>query len=129
VPCTAHAHNVAVTAIYIRLGLGDGLPQSLFDHHSGHIGVDDQVAEYAVLSYELCEKLQPLDWPGVYDYEVSEPFGTWLRNRVDQGDNLPALYIALPKMVEMIAEFFAQNAPDDELSRAMAKANLMEELK
>ena len=116
-----HMANVALTAIYMRLGFANPLPVRLVESYGGLIGVDSEIVEFALLSGELLDKLAPIDdWPGVYEYEVSWPFGAWLRAEVDSRGRFPHMDVAKPKMIELMVDFFSlAGHPMDQLYKQL----------
>lgn len=104
--------SVAITAMYMAMGadaylksLGHAEYESIIDFTSGHIGIMGELAALAVKSEQRLKELQPMDFPGVYDYEVSEPFGAWYaETRLSHtGDPTEELY-------RRIDEFFHNNS-------------------
>lgn len=60
-------------------------PGSVLQNEGGHLEVASRVSELALVAHEYLQTPPMLahnqagDWPGVYEYEVSEPTGRWLQ--------------------------------------------------
>lgn len=115
-----NAINVACTLRYILDGFGTAAFGELAIYN-GHVNTTLDFADYAALSEELLAKFSPDDYPGVYDYEVSEPFGRWLYTEYQTNGYMPPRHIAAMKLIELIADFFAQR-------REVIKQNIIKEL-
>lgn len=80
--------NIAITAAFMWEGVKED--DKLLEHwDQGCIELCRAVAEYAELSEMYLEAVFTViekDFPGVYDYDVSEPFGTWLRKHIEAQD-------------------------------------------
>lgn len=101
---------LCITAMYMALGAGAFLEtmnhsdyELIADERGGHIGIMSDLLLLAAESENRLKFLGVTDYPGVYDYEVSEPFGKWF------AENDPTHNDATAKLHEMIAAFFAQN--------------------
>ena len=101
--------SVCITAMYMAMGANEALKalpedkyQEIVDHCRGHIGLMGELSDLAVKS-ELKVLQEDRDYPGVFDYEVSEPFGAWyVETRLNHtGDATKELY-------RRIDEFFAK---------------------
>lgn len=85
----------------------------------GVVGLAQQVAQYSrFLAMELQEylgvlttsvsserDLQDNGWPGVFEYDVAQPYGAWLREH----QLTPSVGEARTKAREMVKAFFQQN--------------------
>ena len=103
--------GIAITAMYMALGANDVLDllteveyQDLIDHHSGHVGFMGVLSEFALLSEQYIEDQGFDEYPGIYEYEVSRPFGAWYAQHWDEA---PMIQVA--KLREMQDEFFEVN--------------------
>ena len=119
-----HDDNVLVgqlSAIFVWQGYINARPgftPAELDVTGGVIGAAQEVAQYSrFLTMELQEylklpansymakKLESEGWPGVFEYEVAEPYGAWLRDQ-----NLTLLTsVARAKAHEMIKAFFRKD--------------------
>ena len=106
---TFNIDSVCITAMYMAMGANEalkGLPedkyQEIVDHCSGRICLMGELYKLAVKS-ELKVLQEDRGYPGVFDYEVSEPFGAWyVETRLNHtGDATEELY-------RRIDEFFAK---------------------
>lgn len=104
-------HNVATTAIFMAMShpRGDELNAVLDGWGMGHLELVQELAEYAVLSEQWIMEAKPQDFPGVYDYEVSEPFGEWFTDFVltSEGNVVPSKAEGTAKLRELFDAFFA----------------------
>lgn len=117
-------YNVAVTASFMTTGMcsvnrsekppGEDIyakwEQGAFELHfemCQYAEVSEKIAEYATDTLNL-------DFPGVYDYEVSEPFGIWFAEQVFAEGCAPTTVAAKQKLARLAAEFFIQPKNDFE---------------
>lgn len=77
--------QLTTTAIYMAMGMDRELKddqcdayQALSDKLGGHIGIMQIAIQCAEESERFLSEIGPQNFPGVYDYEISEPFGAWL---------------------------------------------------
>lgn len=88
---------------------------------TGHVEFTSEIADWAVTAHRYIAKLAPTEYPGVFDYEVSEPFGQWLLNTLLANGSMPQEEVIDAYLKRIIAEFFAQLVPAgpgrDELTR------------
>ena len=78
----------------------------------GAIELHQELCNYALLSEEIHDLMPNKDFPGVYDYEVSEPFGEWFAEQLIRTGNAPEYAAAKRELVEHVVEFFAQGSSD-----------------
>ena len=90
----------------------------LADNRGGHIGIMEELAGYAELSQAILEHLAVEDWPGVYEYEVSEPFGTWWINEALKHGTPPDPVDARKALLERMVDFFEGRYPMETLHQA-----------
>lgn len=110
--------NAAITATFMVVGMtgnDDDLYGRLLDHWGkGCFELHYELCQYAALSEQIIEAITRgdggYDFPGVYDYEVSEPFGAWFRIEVlsDEDGNAPDFEVAKAKLIDLACRFFAQ---------------------
>lgn len=129
--------NIAITAAFMWEGVKED--DALLEHWGqGCYELCYAVAEFAELSEMYLDAVFTVfekDFPGVYDYDVSEPFGAWLRKHIEAQDpagerGAPQIYkhIAAAKLYCDVWDFFM--APDykrtaeeeDAVSKAMCDA-------
>ena len=75
----------------------------------GAIELHQELSQYAVLSEEILDAMPNKNFPGVYDYEVSEPFGTWFASTLIGSGSVPDFEYAKKHLVERVVEFFARD--------------------
>ena len=100
--------NACTTAAEMVIGAGNDLIMQAQDAWGcGQLELIMELAEYAVYSEEKLEELNPEDYPGVYDYEVSDPFGHWFMAYVINNDGkVPSTEEGHAKLNELREEFF-----------------------
>lgn len=115
-----HSHNTAIQLVY----LVDGITPVLAAHHKadqhtdhpikasgGHIGMVNDLLPFAeiVATYQADADLKGAEYPGVFEYEVTEQLGGWLADHwVSFGDQLFVLFAA--ELERLGTEFFLQSA-------------------
>lgn len=109
------------TAMFMMLGMIEGpypKPQGYtYDSliaawHATDNGWDAlvcELAEYAVISEAELARRADQEFPGVYDYAVSECFGAWFGAYLLEHCDAPPLAEGRAELVRLIDEFFAQN--------------------
>ena len=93
--------DAAVVGAYMLSGLvnagtaSSGERQKLLldtcgDGAGGHIGLVSELCEYAEYALKLCQLGFDLtgDYPGVWEYEVVEPFGVWYAEQLIENENV-----------------------------------------
>lgn len=126
--------NACTTATFMAFGMfeadakrrtygADG--HSNFDIYivwdNGAVELHSRLAQYAIASEKLVDLLTSkcnFDFPGVYDYEVSEPFGTWFAEHVFEHSDTPTTEVGLSKLIEMVIDFFSQTSSKAEVVEA-----------
>lgn len=100
--------NACTTMAEMIIGAGDDAIRAAQDLWAcGQLELVMELAEYAIYSEERLEAMNPEDYPGVYDYEVSGPFGRWFMNYViEHGGEVPSQEEGRAKLDELIAKFF-----------------------
>jgi hypothetical protein len=78
------AEGMALTAMYIAIGADRALQELPSDEYElrvegiGHVGYMGELVQYADLLQSMWEgKGEEACCSGVFDYDVSEPFGAW----------------------------------------------------
>lgn len=77
----------------------------------GGVELHLEVVQYAVLAEEYCDYVAEqcsMDFPGVFDYEVSEPFGEWFTEYLFETGEAPSKAVATHQLILMISGFFTQ---------------------
>lgn len=118
-------HNSCITAAFMWSGLKeDDTLLELWGR--GCYELCYEITQYSELSELLMEELFKhieYDYPGVYDYEVSEPFGKWFREHIETHPehDAPSKQVAAEKLKELVLGFFhlgdAAQLSDQELTR------------
>lgn len=129
--------NVCTTATFMAFGMfevdakrrtygADG--RSNFDIYivwdSGAVELHSQLAQYAIASEKLVDLLTTqfnFDFPGVYDYEVSEPFGTWFAEHVFEHADTPSTKDGLDCLIKLVISFFSQTSSKDDIVESTKK--------
>lgn len=79
------ARNACTTAIFMWDGVEivRNKHPNLFDvWGKGCVELGLELSKYALFSEEELTRRNPDEFPGVYDYEVSNPFGQWFANQI-----------------------------------------------
>lgn len=113
--------SVAVTTGFMSMGLVDyekrNCTTDLFETWgAGVYELHFVLAQFAVLADEMvkaCVDTLGCDFPGVYDYEVSEPFGAWVAEQIMTGVDFTTTRIGYDHLAVLTAEFFAKGVYDD----------------
>lgn len=109
--------NTAVTAAYLfgpvelrnaSLNKLDASLQEIADEFNGHIGMVEALAEIALRINHVIACLDPQDFPGVFDYEVSENIGDWWAKYITTNGRAPNNEEVNAQIIERMALFFAQ---------------------
>lgn len=109
-----YARRVAVQTAFLYAGACEALPKARGEWvNGGYFGMALDMVDYAEI---ICGALAPYeadpdrDWPGVFEYEVTEHLGEWLvNNRADLllGPSFPDPEFQA-ELDRRIAWFFAQ---------------------
>jgi hypothetical protein len=89
------AHDRAIQAVFLSNGFFEAQlaqPEPSAELHSGihggQIGIVADLCSYADFIEDVLEKYTVIeDWPGVFQYEVSESLGAWLYEHPDEFTN------------------------------------------
>lgn len=102
--------SICLTAMYMAMGADQVISKMhtngyelMSEKRGGHIGINADLSDLAVESEAHLKSLGVTEFPGVYDYEVSGPFGEWF------AENDPDYDTAVEKLHSMIAAFLAQD--------------------
>lgn len=114
--------NTAVTAAYLfgpvelrnaALRKVDSSLQEIAEFN-GHIGMVEALAEIALRINHVIACLEPQDFPGVFDYEVSETIGDWWAKYITSNGRAASNDEVNAKIIEHMALFFAQCRDESE---------------
>lgn len=106
----------AITATFMAVGMSgndEALYSRLLDRwDKGCFELHHELCQYAALSEQIIDVITRgggYDFPGVYDYEVSEPFGEWFRIEIldDEDGNAPDFEAAKARLIDLACRFFA----------------------
>lgn len=111
-----NTNNIATTAAFMALGLVEGKYDGFTSDDIvatwglGFLELISELVGHAELSELLLEQqFAGADYPGVYDYEVSEPFGKWFGAYIfEHGGQLPPVEECNAELVRRISAFFNQ---------------------
>lgn len=100
--------NACTTAAEMVIGAGNDLIYQAQDVWGcGQLELIMELVQYAIYSEKVLKEMNPEDYPGVYDYEVSDPFGRWfMRYVIDHDGEVPLTQEGRAKLDELIKEFF-----------------------
>jgi hypothetical protein len=121
-----HMRHKLITAGFFMEGLHDARP----DHNvkpnydglieiwnKGCIELVDSLVSYAPYAIQLCEAAAIAgdgNYPGVFDYEVSSPFGKWFGEHILEHGDEPSKIDAYIWLVNAVGEFFTQGATEEQ---------------
>ena len=107
--------HISVTAMFMAIGA-----ESVFhnadadygDEVGGQIGFMRDLVGFAEEAHRIAEALS-LEDVGVFDYEVSEPFGAWYANQTIKSRNTavdgpPTYSDARAKLTQLICRFYGK---------------------
>lgn len=106
--------HLPIVAMYMAIGaelqlqkMTSSAYRDFIDGTNGHLGVmNDYVLEVAKhVAQRLDERGDIQDWPGVFDYEVSEPLGEEIIRFAQDGCTIETMKRVADTIIE---EFFAQ---------------------
>lgn len=128
--------NVALAASFMTVGMmetghGRGIDDIYKAWNKGGLELHVELCQYAEMSEKLVNlinKHYKLDFPGVYDYEVSEPFGKWFGEYIFEHHKAPTLKEATEHLVFTIVSFFSQGASLYDEQRTELYTALMQEV-
>ena len=120
--------EMTVTATFMVVGMlsgnGTGLAEKRYTKllerwANSAVELHTTICEYAETSEKiiafLCGNKTDFDFPGGYDYEVSEPFGQWFGDHLLNHEAAPQTEVANKKLSELASDFFML----DEFDRQM----------
>lgn len=105
--------SVAMTAAFLYAGMNRypdfGLLYTRFAESGGggQIELVDALTSYAPLIASMFDN-EKRNFPGVFHYEVTEPFGAWFAESLHATGKLPDSAVGVEKLREMIEVYFAQ---------------------
>jgi hypothetical protein len=120
-----------ITAAFFMEGLHDARP----DHNAqpnydvliktwdkGCIELVDSLVSYVPVTEQLCEAALSCDgmYPGVFDYEVSGPFGKWFGEYILEHGDEPSCEDAHTWLLIRIWEFFTQGMTGEQTNQVHA---------
>lgn len=105
--------DLTVTAAFMALGLGSQDQDLLEAWNQGHLELIHVVVSYApYLNTLMVVAAAAADgYPGVFDYEVSEQFGSWFAKQILEG-HIPTDKEVRVYLVKEVYDFFVQNIVD-----------------
>ena len=103
--------HISVTAMFMAIGAEATFTNNddeYADFVGGQIGFMRDLVGFAEEAHRIAETLS-LEDLGVFDYEVSEPFGAWYANQAISNDQLPAYNEARAKLTRLICRFYGKD--------------------
>lgn len=124
-------HQTAITAAFVMDGLHNaGMPDVMaaYTDHGGMIELVDGVMEWVgpIQSLRAAADSLLLDYPGVFDYEVSIEFGHWLGDSIIEDGDLPDRAHAMAILIDLVESFFRLNGEQDRDMARRLRARLDE---
>lgn len=103
------ALQIATTAAFMMEGLHDaGYNDCIAAWDKGCIEMVQSIVSYAPLVSRLLDALEMQDFPGVFDYEVSSPFGKWFGDYILEHGDEPPKQDACSWLSKEVESFFTQ---------------------
>jgi hypothetical protein len=105
-----NARNIAATAVNMYDGMSilrtEKWGNALAVWGQGFLELTLELGAYALYSEQQLIERNPEDYPGVYDYEVSYPFGAWYANQLLELTHVPTRAEGCTKLRELADAFF-----------------------
>jgi hypothetical protein len=122
-------HQTAMTAAFLmhglhRADLGEAI--IAYAEHGGMLELVDAAMDWVhpIQSLRNAADSLELDYPGVWDYEVSEEFGAWLGGSIIDDRDLPERTHAWAILIDLVESFFRLNEPESSDLRRQLRARL-----
>ena len=113
--------NQLLTAAFFMEGLHDAKPggyDALFPAWGkGCIEMVDALVSYVPFTIQLCDAAAIVcdgNYPGVFDYEVSGPFGKWFGEFILEHGDEPLRSEANSWLVKEVTAFFTQGSTEED---------------
>lgn len=104
--------------------------EELIGFFGGHTGVMQVLAQYALVIAAMTKAAENSDWPGVFEYEVCEPFGAWWAEHMLNQPTPKKLHSAcIETLASMISYFFYPRSQNDAARKLMEDAAEREKLR
>lgn len=118
-------NQTAITAAFVMEGLhkDHGYYALLQAWDKGAIELVSAVMEYVPIIHRLRSVAEAVvgEYPGVFEYEVSAPFGHWLGDTIAEEGDMPEQGHAVAILTDLVESFFRRDA-DADLSRRLHQA-------
>lgn len=104
------------------------LCEQIIDYYCGYCGFIEALTSFAGLASYCQENIAEWPCPGVFDYEVSEPFGKWWARQHFIGAGYPTQAAAIKELIHLISLFYVpdpRNAAPKQLMHNAAKRELL----
>ncbi len=124
-----------ITAAFFMEGLHDARPGHdikpdydglIARWNKGCIELVDTLVSYAPLTIHLCDAAAIANdgiYPGVFDYEVSSPFGKWFGEHILEHGDEPPKIDAYAWLVNAVGDFFTQSQSAEQACRVKTAIN------
>jgi hypothetical protein len=116
--------QTAITAAFVTLGLHKADLGKVFKAYPhGMIELVDAVMEWVPHIEALRTAAEAVrdEYPGVFEYEVSEPFGEWIGGSIIDDGDLPHRAHTMEILIDLVESFF-RVPPDKDLARRLRAA-------
>lgn len=110
--------TVAMSAAFLAIGMKEhadferACARYSESEEGGQIELVAALTSYAPIIATFFDN-EERDFPGVFHYEVTEPFGAWFAESLCATGKLPGWIDGMVKLAEMIEAFFAQGCNQD----------------
>lgn len=119
-----NTHSIALTCSFMAVGMNNaawahGDCDSVYQAWgNGGIELHAELIDYAVFNDKLFDTVDRITGeggaPGVWEYDVSEPFGKWFGEKILAGDT-PSQFEGQREMIEKACMFWFSNKPVPEI--------------
>ena len=120
------SHSELMYAAYFMEGLRDADYDKMLEAWDrGCIELVSQIVMYAPVVQQMVDAAdKALDhdcsWPGVFDYEVCNPFGKWIADHILATKDMPSREACREWLAEAVIAFFNQSPNTDKRSEVEA---------
>lgn len=104
-------HQAAITAAFLMEGLHDADYERVikaYQEHGGAIELVDAVMAWvpAIDALRAAAEAVRVEYPGVFEYEVSATFGHWIGDTIIDDGDLPDRAHAMGILIDTVESFF-----------------------
>jgi hypothetical protein len=115
--------QTAITAAFVTMGLHKADLRKVFTAYGhGMIELVDAVMEWVphIEALRAAGETVRNEYPGVFEYEVSEPFGEWIGESIGDDGDLPNRGHTMEILIDLVESFFRVHDDKDLMRRLRA---------